>query len=334
MELTVLWFVFLTVLFAVFFILEGFDYGVGILLPVIGKNDAERQQVIHAIGPVWDGNQVWMITAGGAMFAAFPHAYATIFSGFYLPLLLILLALIVRGVGLEYRNKVSSPRWRGAWDWLVCGGSLLPALLWGVAITNLLQGVPINAHLQYAGTLFDLLSPYTLSGGLAFLTLFTFHGAVYLTLNLNAEMAARARLTALWAGAFTALCCLQLVALTYVKTTLFHNNGAGNTLWLALAAFAVSYWSVLRQHFARAFTLSSVTILLLTVAFFGGLFPHLVISSLNPAWSLTIYNAASSPYTLQLMTIAACVFLPLIIAYQVWVYWVLRKRANDKPAAY
>lgn len=332
MELTVLWFVFLTVLFAVFFVLEGFDYGVGILLPIIGKSDEERQRVIYSIGPVWDGNQVWMITAGGAMFAAFPHAYATMFSGFYLLLLLILLALIVRGVGLEYRNKVNSPPWRNTWDWLIYWGSFLPALLWGIVVTNMIKGVPIDARLQYVGTPGDLVSSYTLGGGLAFLLMFTFHGAVYLTLKLEKEIAARARTIALRMGVLTAVCCL--VAFAYLDTTLKHKGGTGITLWLALAACLASYWSILRNHFAWAFTLSSMTILLTTVSFFWGLFPNIIISSLDPTWSLTIYNAASSLYTLKLMTIAASIFLPLIIVYQVWVYWVLRKRANDKPVEY
>ena len=334
MELTVLWFVLLTVLFIGFFFLEGFDYGVGILLPFLGRDDIERRIIINTIGPVWDGNEVWMITAGGAMFAAFPHMYATLFSGFYLALFLMLAALIARGVGFEFRSKLPSPVWRSTWDWLICAGSLIPALLWGVAVTNLIRGVPINAQMQYTGTFFDLLSPYTLVGGAAFLLVFTFHGAVYLTLKTESDMALRARQAALKAGVLAAVCCLILVGLTYTNTDLFRSTGAGISLWSAVAAFVISYLLVVRRRLGWAFASSGLTIALTTVAFFWGLFPRLMVSSSNPAWNLTIYNSSSSPYTLKIMTIAALTLVPVILAYQGWTYWVFRRRVSGKHLEY
>ena len=184
MDLNILWFILITVLFTGFFFLEGFDYGVGILLPFISPRDEERRLVLRTIAPVWDGNEVWMITAGGALFAAFPHVYATMFSTFYLALFLMLLALIMRGMAFELRNRHESLSWHRFWDGAIFFGSALPAFLWGVAVTNLLRGLPINAHMIYTGSFFNLLSPYTIMGGLAFFFVFTFHGAAFLTLRL------------------------------------------------------------------------------------------------------------------------------------------------------
>lgn len=334
MELNVLWFGLVTVLFIGFFFLEGFDYGVGILLPFLGKDDTERRIIINTIGPVWDGNEVWMITAGGALFAAFPHVYATLFSGFYLALFLMLVALIARGVAFEFRSKHPDSTWRSTWDWLICAGSFIPALLWGVAVTNLIRGVPINAQMQYTGTFFDLLSPYTLAGGAAFLLVFIYHGAVYLTLKTETGLALRARQAALKTGVLTAVFCLILVGLTYTSTDLFRSAGAGVSLWLAVAAFVISYLLVLRSRLGWAFVASGLTILLTTVAFFWGLFPRLMVSSLNPAWSLTIQNSSSSPYTLKIMTIAALTLVPVILAYQAWTYWIFRRRVTGKQLEY
>ena len=193
MDLNTLWFILITVLFTGFFVLEGFDYGVGILLPVLGKDDTERRMIINTIGPFWDGNEVWLLTAGGAMFAAFPMWYATMFSGFYLALVLMLFALIMRGVAFEFRSKNKHPRWRAFWDWSIFFGSLVPALLWGVALGNLLQGVPIDADMNYVGDFFSLLSPFTLLTGVYTVVLATLHGAVFLSGKLGDELADRAR---------------------------------------------------------------------------------------------------------------------------------------------
>ncbi|HWR44703.1 cytochrome d ubiquinol oxidase subunit II [Sporomusa sp.] len=334
MELSVLWFILLTVLFIGFFFLEGFDYGVGILLPFLGKNDTERRVIINTIGPVWDGNEVWMITAGGAMFAAFPHVYATLFSGFYLALFLMLMALIVRGVAFEFRSKDENPAWRSTWDLMIFIGSAIPALLWGVAVTNLIKGVPINAKMQYVGTFFDLLSPYTLVGGLAFFLVFTFHGALYLTLKTEGDMVERARNASIKAGVLAAVFCLILVGMTYTNTDLFASTGAGIALWGAVAMFVGAYGAVYVKRFGLGFILSSLTVALTTIAFFWGLFPRLMVSSLNPAWSLTITNSASSQYTLTIMTIAALALVPVVLVYQGWVYWMFRKRVSAKELEY
>lgn len=192
MDLTTIWFLLVAVLFTGYFILEGFDFGVGMLLPVLGRDDRERRVLINTIGPVWDGNEVWLITAGGAMFAAFPEWYATLFSGFYLPLLLILLALIARGVAFEYRNKRPEASWKRRWDHAIFFGSLLPAVLWGVAFANILRGVPLTADHEYAGGLLNLLNPYALLGGVTTAALFLTHGAVFIALKTVGDVRHRA----------------------------------------------------------------------------------------------------------------------------------------------
>ncbi len=334
MELNVVWFILMTVLFIGFFFLEGFDYGVGIWLPFLGRNDGQRRMIINSVGPVWDGNEVWMITAGGAMFAAFPHVYATLFSGFYLALFLMLIALVLRGAGFEFRSKHENPAWRTTWDWLIFAGSLVPALLWGIAVTNLLKGVPIDGQMRYVGTFFDLLSPYTLAGGLTFLLVFIFHGALYLILKTEGEVADRARRAALRTGPVAAVACLSLAGMSYIYTDLFHSLGAGIVFWAALIMLVMACLALWRNFPGWAFAASGLAIVLTTVAYFWGLFPRLIVSSLKPAWSLTVYNAASSQYTLTLMTIAAVFLVPVILGYQAWTYWIFRKRVSGKHLEY
>jgi cytochrome d ubiquinol oxidase subunit II len=334
MDLNILWFILITVLFAGFFFFEGFDYGVGILLPFLGKNDTERRMVINTIGPVWDGNEVWLITAGGALFAAFPNWYATLFSGFYLALFLILVALIVRGVAFEFRSSDRSPRWRALWDSMIFLGSALSALLWGVAVTNLLRGVPIDAQMQFAGNFFDLVSPYAIVGGLTTFLLFTLHGALYLTLKTEGELAQRAQRIAQHLGLLTIPVLLILAGMTYVQTDLFASAGATVTLLLSAVAIVLANLWMRTGKQGRAFLANSLTILFLTVAIFWGLFPRVMVSSLSPEWSLTIYNASSSPYTLKIMTIVALTMVPIVLAYQGWTYWVFRKRVNQKELHY
>ncbi len=334
MELNVLWFILVAVLFTGFFFLEGFDYGVGMLLPFIGKNDVERRIVINTIGPFWDGNEVWMITAGGALFAAFPHVYATMFSGFYMALFLMLVGLILRGVAIEFRSKDESSQWRSAWDWMICIGSALPALLWGVAVTNLIQGIPINAKMQYVGSFFDLLSPYTLVGGIAFLLVFLFHGALFLTLRVEGELIERVRRPAVTIGLLAAVAFLVLVGLTYTNTDLFKSVLASTALLGAVVVFVIGYVLLWMKKFGWAFAMSGLAIVFTTVAFFSGLFPRFMVSSLNPMWNLTIYNASSSVYTLKIMSFAALALVPLVLAYQGWTYWVFRKRVTAKELEY
>jgi cytochrome d ubiquinol oxidase subunit II len=333
MDLHILWFILIAVLYIGFFLLEGFDYGVGILLPFLGKTDNERRAIINTIGPFWDGNEVWLLTAGGATFAAFPNWYATMFSGFYLALFLLLLALIVRGVAFEFRSKDANPRWRALWDWCIFGGSLVPALLLGVAFANLVRGVPINAQMQYAGTFFDLLNPYALLGGLASLAAFTFYGAIFLALKTTGDVEARARRAALRLWIPAALLLILYFGATYIETDLVLRLGInpGVIPIGMIVLMLVAGLLIRRGWLGWAFFVTALSIVLSVATIFLILFPRVMVSSLNPDWSLTIYNASSSPYTLTVMTIVAVIFVPIVLAYQAWTYWVFRKRIEAKP---
>jgi cytochrome d ubiquinol oxidase subunit II len=332
MSLNTLWFALIGVLFTGFFFLEGFDYGVGILLPFLGKKDEERRIILNTIGPVWDANEVWLLTAGGAMFAAFPNWYATLFSGFYLALFLMLVALIVRGVAFEFRSKDRNPQWRALWDGAIFFGSFVPALLWGVAMANIVRGVPIDDKMQYVGSFFDLLNPYALLGGLAGLGVFTLHGAIFLNLRTEGDLRERAERAAsrLWApvlvvGGLT-------VAASYFATDIFARLGVnpGISALGAGAAFLLAGWFLKRRSFGWAFAMTGMTIALTVVTTFRGLYPRVLVSSLNPDWSLTVTNASSTPYTLQVMTIVVLLFLPFVLLYQAWNYWVFRARVSGK----
>jgi len=332
MDLNIIWFILVTVLFVGFFFLEGFDYGVGILLPFLGKDDKSRRVIINTIGPHWDGNEVWLLTAGGAIFAAFPHWYATMFSGFYLALFLMLVALIVRAVSFEFRSKDENSRWRNLWDWAIFFGSFVPALLWGVALANLIRGVPIDESMTYTGGFFNLLNPYALVGGLASLSLFTLHGAIFLALKTTDDILEDSRKIArkLWLP--TTVILLLFVAYSYVETDMFAALGInpGSVPVVALLAI-LSVGSLLKaKKEGWAFIMTGITIAFSTVIVFSGLFPRVMVSSTNPEWSLTIYNASSTPYTLEVMSIVAAVFVPIVLVYQSWTYWVFRKRISRK----
>lgn len=330
MDLNTIWFVLIAVLFIGYFLLEGFDFGVGILMPFLGKDDVDRRVVINTIGPFWDANEVWLITAGGAMFAAFPHWYATLFSGFYLALFLILIALIVRGVGFEFRAKGHTARWRAFCDVGIFVGSLVPALLWGVALTNIIQGVPIDADKRYAGTFFTLLNPHALLGGAVSLLVFTLHGASFLALRTEGDLQAQARGFArrLWWP--TAIVTLAFALYGYTQTTFLHRYGVvpGTLPFLAIAGFAAIYVFTQLAYDGWAFTATGFTVVVGAIVAFQGLFPRVMPSSLNPAWDLTIYNAASSRLTLTVMLVVALMFVPVVVAYQAWSYWVFRKRVT------
>jgi len=276
-----------------------------------------------------------MITAGGALFAAFPHVYATMFSTFYLALFLMLLALIMRGVAFEFRSKDENKSWRSFWDWMIFFGSAVPALLWGVAVTNLIQGLAINEKMIYTGTFFDLLTPYTIVGGLTFVLVFSFHGAVFLMLRVEAaKTIAALRQMAQKIGIPAALVFVLCMILTYTNTSLFSSTLAAISLCAAATVFLASYGCVFTEKYIPAFVLSSLSIVFTTIAFFAGLFPRLMVSSLNPDWSLTIYNASSSQYTLGIMTVAALVLVPIVLIYQGWTYWIFRKRVSGKHLEY
>jgi cytochrome bd ubiquinol oxidase subunit II len=332
MDLQTLWFILVTVLFCGFFFLEGFDYGVGILLPFVGKQDQERRMVINSIGPVWDGNEVWLLTAGGAMFAAFPNWYATLFSGFYLALFLILVALIVRGVAFEFRSKDERPGWRRTWDIAIFIGSALPALLWGVAVANIVRGVPIDSGMHYAGTFFDLLNPYSLLGGLVTLSIFILYGALFLQLKTEGAVRERVERIARVAWAPVLVLVLAFVGFSAFQTDMFATLSVVKiaALLVAVVALVGAIVAILVKRYGLAFIGTGVAILGTVVLLFGTLFPRVMPSSLGAANDLTIYNASSSPYTLQVMTIVALTLVPIVLAYQAWTYWVFRKRITTQ----
>lgn len=329
--LETVWFVLITVLFVGFFFLEGFDFGVGMLLPFLGKNDTERRVIINTIGPFWDGNEVWLITAGGAIFAAFPNWYATLFSGFYLALFFMLLALIGRGVAFEFRSKLKSAGWRRTWDWVIFFGSSLPPLLWGVALANLMRGVPIDAKMNFVGSFWDLISVYSVVAGISVVLLFLLHGALFLTLKTEDHLREKAHAIAVRVGALATIAVFLFVILSYFETDMFTNgiNPGVVPVLAGLALVSVRFFLKANRE-GWAFAMTGVTIALSTVTVFSCLFPRVMISSLNPEWSLTIYNAASNEYTLKVMTIVALCTVPFVLAYQAWTYWAFRKRVSIK----
>src|ERR1700722_18045316 len=332
MNLATFWFILIAVLLTGYFVLEGFDFGVGILMSVLSRDETDRRVMINTIGPVWDGNEVWLITAGGAMFAAFTLWYASLFSGFYLPLLIILVALIVRGVCFEFRGKVDSVRWRANWDRAMFAGSALPALLWGVAFANIVRGVPLNPPHVYAGNLLTLLNWYGLLGGLVTLSLFTLHGAVFLALRTTGELSRRARRTA----ARTALAAVPLAAVFLAVTQSGHGRPATDvTAAVAAVALIGGAAAAVRGREGWAFTGTALTLLLAVATLFGDLWPNVFPSSTSAAFSLTVNNASSPHYTLVVMSWVALIFTPIVLGYQSWSYWVFRKRltSSDIPPA-
>ncbi|MGO2659419.1 cytochrome d ubiquinol oxidase subunit II [Mycetocola reblochoni] len=326
MDLSYLWFWIVGALFIGYFVLDGFDFGVGMSLPFLSKDDTDRRVIINTIGPVWDLNETWVIVAGACLFAAFPEWYATLFSGFYLALLLILLALIVRGVSFEYRHQGSSDRWRAWFDGFIVYGSAVPALLWGVAFANIVQGVPLDEGHNYIGGFFALLNPYALLGGVTTLLLFFTHGVVFVSLKTTGELRERARTLAARSGVVTVV----VAAAFLVWTILQHPDSIGTIIASAVAAVAlIAAWFANRAgREGRAFALMAVTIAAAVLALFLALFPDVMPASNDPANSLTIENASSTPYTLGVMSWTALVFLPLVLAYQAWTYWVFRKRVS------
>lgn len=328
--LNVVWFILITVLFIGFFFLEGFDYGVGILHPFVAKTDTERRMMMNSIGPFWDGNEVWLITAGGAMFAAFPHWYATLFSGFYIALFLMLFALIIRGVSFEFRGKRDSAGWKALWDWAFFTGSALPALLWGVAFANIVRGVAIDQTMTYTGTFWDLLNPYGLLGGLTTLALFTLHGATYLSIKIEGSIQERAvslgqkiqMLTVVLAGLF--------IIYSAFETEMFSGSMLPGIVAILAAVTLILVLFMFRSgKNGLAFIMSSLTVVLVTLSLFMTLFPNVMPSSLNPEYSLTIMNASSSQYTLKVMFIVALIFTPIVLLYQGYTFWIFRKRVSE-----
>ncbi|WP_393080790.1 cytochrome d ubiquinol oxidase subunit II [Streptomyces sp. LN704] len=330
MELHDVWFVLIAVLWTGYFFLEGFDFGVGVLTGLLARDRTEKRVLINTIGPVWDGNEVWLLSAGGATFAAFPEWYATLFSGFYLPLLLILVCLIVRGVAFEYRAKRPEENWQRNWETAIFWTSLIPAFLWGVAFGNIVHGVKIDKSFEYVGTLGDLLNPYALLGGLVTLSLFTFHGTVFVGLKTVGDIRERARGFSLQVGPVAALLALVFLSWTQV------DNGDGKSLAAMIVAVVALVAALVAARAGRegwAFALSGLTIVAAVAMLFLTLFPNVMPSSLNEDWSLTVTNASSSPYTLKIMTWCAGIATPIVLLYQGWTYWVFRKRIGTHHIA-
>ena len=331
MSFQTLWIVLIAVLWIGYFVLEGFDFGVGALLPFVSRNEADRRAILTTLGPVWDGNEVWLLVAGGATFAAFPEWYATLFSGFYLPLFLILVALIIRGVSFEYRSKYGKAQWRQRWDVAIVATSLVPALLWGVAFANIVKGVPIqksaSGSLEYVGGFFNLLNPYALLGGVVTLTVFLTHGAVFLALKTDGEIRYRSNVLAFKLGMVAAVAAVAFLAWT-------NASYSNSKIWVLIlsAGVALSWLAGLAANYKKregwAFVFSAAAIALFVVTLFTALYPRVMPSSLGSEFDMTIWNASSTDYTLKVMTIVALVMTPLVLMYQGWTYWVFRKRVS------
>ncbi|MBV9204374.1 MAG: cytochrome d ubiquinol oxidase subunit II [Actinobacteria bacterium] len=329
------WYIVIAILWTGFFILEGFDFGVGMLHGVVGGDEAGRRAAINTIGPLWDGNEVWLIVAGAGMFAAFPGWYATMFSAYNLALVLLLAALIVRGVAFEYRGKRDAARWRRTWDVLLTIGSVLAPLLIGVALAGLLGGLPIDSSQNFTGSFWDLLRPYPLWTGVTFVLVCALHGAAFLCLKTTGEMRERARLEARRVAPLTAAAVIGFVIWTHVT--------AGKGFWLnviellAILAVLAAVWLVYEHREGFAFAATTVTIASCIISIFADLYPNVMVSSTNPAYNLTVHNTASGGYSLKVMTVVVIILLPVVLAYQTWTYYVFRRRVSrsefQPPAA-
>jgi cytochrome bd ubiquinol oxidase subunit II len=328
MELTTVWFGLIAILWIGYFTLEGFDFGVGMLLPFLAKTEKERRVLYNTIGPVWDGNEVWVLVAGGATFAAFPEWYATLFSGFYLPLLLILVALIVRNLAFEYRGKRNDATWRRNWDYAAIVGSYVPAVLWGVAFANIVAGVPIDATKEFTGNLFTLLNPFGLLGGLVTMTLFLTHGAMFIALKTTGEIRHRAQALSVRLGIVAAALAVSFLAWTMVKAD--WEAPALVAFAVAAAALVGAIFMARKRREGWAFLGTFVTVALAVAGLFIVLFPDVMPSTTDPAYSLTTTNAAATAYTLTVMTWVAVIFTPVVLAYQSWTYWIFRRRIGTQ----
>jgi cytochrome bd ubiquinol oxidase subunit II len=320
------WFIVIAVLWIGFFILEGFDFGVGMLHSVVGQDEPGRRAAINTIGPLWDGNEVWLIVAAAAMFAAFPGWYATMFSGLYLVMVVLLMSLIIRGVAFEYRGKRDATHWRRTWDVSLTGASLLAPLLIGIALGDLLHGLPVNSAQNYTGTFWNLFQPYALLTGVTLVLLCLLNGATFLSLKTTGAMRERSGMLARQVAPFTAAAVIAFVVWTHVSS--------GSTFFLrplellAILAVLAAVWLVHGHHEGFAFTAATITVATCIASIFVGLYPNLMVSSTNPAYNLTVHNSASTPYSLKAMTVVVVIFLPLVLAYQTWTYYVFRRRVS------
>lgn len=343
-----IWFVLWGVLWSVYFMLDGFVLGTGFMAGFLAKNDTEKRVLINAVGPVWDGNEVWLITAGGATFAAFPTTYALMFSNLYSALTLLLFALIVRGVSFEFRGKIDSPAWKKSWDTAIVVSSFLPALLFGVAFGNIFKGIPMRndfttLNFSYDGTLIGLLNPYGLLTGVLFVLLFAMHGSLYAAIKTTGDLSKRAAELAnkLWLPLLVV--AVAFLAYTYPATKLYDNFLKAPLLLIVPVIAVVSLLLikafVIKGSCHKAFLFSCLTIVFVVFTGVTGLFPNLIPSSIDPASNLTIFNSSSSLLTLKIMTVVAAIFVPIVISYKIWVYRIFRARVSDEdvlgnPEAY
>jgi cytochrome d ubiquinol oxidase subunit II len=333
MTLPILWFCLIAVFWGGYFVLEGFDFGVGMLLPFLPRDEEERGEMFRSIGPVWDGNEVWLVVAGAATFAAFPSWYATMFSGFYLALLLVLFLLIVRVVSFEWRDKSDSGRWRRVWMWANAGGSTGIALIWGIALANLIHGVPINSSGDYTGTFWDLFSVYTVLAGLAFVLLFAFHGASYLTLRTTGDLYERARRAARILAVPAIAVGAAFLIWTVVVAVDRNDKGVFPPVLpavIAIGALVLAGFFAYAGRSGFAFAMTAVGTLAAVATLFTGLYPRVMVSSSSFGNSLTVSNAASVHYTLVVVTVVALVVMPLVLLYQGWSYYVFRARLGGE----
>jgi cytochrome bd ubiquinol oxidase subunit II len=335
-ELNELWFLLVAILFIGFFFLEGFDFGVGISTKLLAKNDTERRILINTIGPFWDANEVWLLTAGGAIFAAFPHWYATMFSGYYVPFVFVLMALIGRGVAFEFRGKVDNPKWAKTWDWVIFLGSLLPPFLFGVLFSSILRGMPIDKNMNLSASFTDYVNLFTVIGGVTVTLLCLLHGLLFLTLKTVGELRDRARYLA---GRFILPVLISLVAFTvlaYIETDMFKVKAYITVplILLIVIAYVLAAVFISRKRDGLSFVMTGLGIVITVGTLFTSLFPRVMISSIKNAYDLTVYNASSGPYSLKVMTIVACTLLPFVLGYQIWSYYVFRKRVDEKDLTY
>jgi cytochrome d ubiquinol oxidase subunit II len=326
----VFWFGVVAVFWTGFFVLEGFDFGVGALHMVVGKTDVERRVAINTIGPFWDGNEVWLIVAGAATFAAFPSWYATWFSALYLALMLVLIGLIMRGVSFEFRGKVDSPRWRTTWSWTLTIGSIVLPLLFGVALGDLLHGLPIDQSGEYTGSFVDLLTPYGIWVGITLLALTLLHGATFLVLRTSGVVHDRARRLAGPLGLIAVVAVLVFAVWTQVEAD--QGDIPGPLQLIAVLAIVAAAWAVRDGSDGWAFTATAVAMATTVASIFIDLYPNVMVSSTDPAYNLTVANSASSDYALKVMTIVAAIFFPLVLAYQAWSYYTFRGRIHGPRA--
>jgi cytochrome d ubiquinol oxidase subunit II len=335
MGLETFWFCVIAFLWAGYFVLEGFDFGVGILLPLVGRDEQERAEMLETIAPVWDGNEVWLVVAGGATFAAFPAWYATMFSGFYVALLVVLVLLIVRVLSFEWRVRGEGHRWRGLWLSANVAASIGAPLVWGVALANLVQGVPLNSSGDYSGGLADLFSPYTVVAGLATVLLFAMHGATFLELRTTGELRGRALHAARRLSAPAAALAAVFLTWTVVVSTDANHKSALPAALVAgagIAALAVGPVLIARGRTRLAFVASATGIVLTVATIFTALYPRVMVSSTDFSNSLTTANASSAHYTLAVMSVVALVMTPVVLAYQGWTYYVFRRRLEGTPS--